>query len=430
MRLLISSLNYTPEPTATGKYTGEMAEALAAKDCNVTVFAAPPHYPQWEVFDGYKNRGFFTEFYKGVTVRRVPCFIPRLNKVSGLTRILMELSYTFSSIVYWLPVLLSRRRYDVVIAICPPMQTALFPLIYSKLRKVPFIFHIQDFQVDMAFRLGMLKPNLFNRMLYKLEAFLLRGATYVSSITDAMLQRAQEKGVAAEQLIYLPNWANIEHVKPGEKYNAFRDSLGYSRSDFIVLYSGGMGVKQGLEILLDAAEALAARADIHFLVVGDGGAKSSLVDQADVRGLTNIQFLPLQRYEKLPVLLALSDVNLIIQREEASDFVMPSKLTNILAAGRPVIATATAGTGLHKVIQEHRLGLTCQPGSATGLVDCIEELSVDHSRLQSIGASARAYAEHHLDKDKILSRFAQQLKAVVRGDQPEETEDRNKAINQ
>lgn len=417
MKVLIVSLNFSPEPTATGKYTGEMAEWLVSRGHDVTAISAPPHYPQWEVFENYRNKGFQSEFLNGIEVKRVPCYIPCSKKVRGFTRILMEVSFTLLSVFYWLPLFFSSRRFDAVIAICPPMQTAVFSLLYSKTRNVPFIFHVQDFQVDMAFRLGILKPNIFNRMLYKLEGFFIKRASYVSSITEAMLKRAEAKGVDPDRLIFLPNWADIQHVAPRDRNNALRKELGYTDSDFVVLYSGGMGVKQGLELLLEAAENTLGNPSIKYLIVGEGGAKDALVETAANKQLTNVQFLPLQPYEVLPDLLALSDVNVIIQRSEASDYVMPSKLTNILSAGRPVIATATEGSGLFEVIMKNQLGAVCEPGDVLDLVRAIEQLFHKRSELAVMGRAARQYAESYLDKEQILQRFEIQLKSISSGGQ-------------
>ena len=414
MRILVVSLNYSPEPTATGKYTGEMAAWLAEKGHEVTAIAAYPHYPQWDVFPGYKNKGFLVENLDGVKVNRVPCYIPKLERVTGKTRILMELSFTFLSLFYWLSIFFSRRRYSVVIAICPPMQTALFSLIYSKLRQVPFVFHVQDFQVDMAFRLGILKPRLFNRMLYKLESFLIRRASYLSTITRAMCDRAQKKGVDENKLIFFPNWADIDHIKPELRYNDFREGLGYDDADFVVLYSGGMGNKQGLEIIIDVAEKTCHLENVKYLIVGDGGAKSKLTNLAKERDIINMQFLPLQPFDKLPSLLALSDINLIVQRAEAADFVMPSKLSNILSAGRAVIATAGEETGLGSVIVKNRLGLITSPGDVSALAKAIESLMNDRRAVEAMGLAARAYAEKFLNKETILSQFERSLEKISR----------------
>ena len=121
MKLLICSLNYAPELTATGRYTGEMAEWLATQGHNVDAITAPPHYPEWEVPAKYRDKSFYKEELNSVTVHRVPCYIPPLHKLNALQRIFMECSFTLLSLIYCLKILLQRDKYDIVIAICPPM---------------------------------------------------------------------------------------------------------------------------------------------------------------------------------------------------------------------------------------------------------------------------------------------------------------------
>lgn len=192
-----------------------------------------------------------------------------------------------------------------------------------------------------------------------------------------------------------------------------RKELGYAVSDFIVLYSGGMGEKQGLEIILDAAALTIGQQAIKYLIVGDGGAKERLVEQSRSRDLNNIRFLPLQPLERLSDLLAISDVNLVVQRLEAGDFVMPSKVTNILAAGRPMIATVVDDTELGRLIHGHSIGRLVSPGDAEELVGRIQELYKDGSLSGAMGVAARRYAEAHLDKNQILSQFEYKLSRIV-----------------
>jgi colanic acid biosynthesis glycosyl transferase WcaI len=409
LRLLFVSLNFSPELTATGKYTGEMAEWFAERGHMVDAIAGMPHYPEWSIREDYKGRGFAQECLKGVTVLRTPHTVPRADRVSAGARILMECSFSAASLYWWLGIMLRRQSYDVVIAICPPMQDAVMPWLYGLIRRVPWVFHIQDFQVDAAVRLKMLKLGVFGRVLYGIENFFLKQASRVSTITPAMCRRAAEKGTDPGRVWHVPNWADITGIVPSDRDNGFRRELGLSDDQTLVLYAGGMGAKQGLEVVVEAAAALRDHGSIQFAIVGMGADRPRLEAMAAALELTNLRFLPLQPLERVSEMLAAGDIHLVVQRADAADLVMPSKLSNILAAGRPVIATATAQTALHDTLEGHDCGITVEPENVQALSLAVLRLSADTPARQRMGVNGRRYAEQYLSKDAILGRFEEQL---------------------
>jgi colanic acid biosynthesis glycosyl transferase WcaI len=402
MRLLIYGPNYAPEKTGTGKYTAEMAEWFAARGHDVQVITGPPHYPEWKLHEGFRNK-HWTETRSGVRVRRVPMYIP-LGKVTPKRRIRMETSFSIHAARPWLRQLLARTKPDVVIAVCPPMQVGLPPRVFRALCKVPWVFHIQDLQVDAALRLGILGPSRFTRVLYSIEEKLLRKATIVSTITPGMAKRIQEKGVHPDRIWQVPNWSDIQTMRPSERFNAFREQVGAGPSDMLLLYAGNMGKKQGLEIILEAARRLQDDTRLKFVLVGDGAVRHELQAQAD--GLANVRFLPLQPWERVPEMLNAADVHLVVQKREAADLVMPSKLTNILAVGGCALGTTDSGT-LHDVLVD--VGHVVSPEDPVALARGIEELANDPGLRAALGQRARTYAEKHLDRDVILTRLEESL---------------------
>lgn len=414
LKVLVHGLNYAPEPTGTGKYTAEMAAWLAERGHEVDALVGVPHYPAWKVFDGYGPTAYRTERVDGVRVFRAPHYVPSPEHVTATGRILLESSFSLSGLRYWLPRFLRTQTYDVLIGVCPPLQMGLYPALYSRLRGVPWVFHVQDLQVDAAVRLGILDGRL-STALYLVEERLLAEATIVSTITEAMRRRCVDKGVDDERTYLLPNWADIEFVRPAEKNNSFRRELGIAPDQVLCLYSGNMGEKQGLELVLEVASRLREHANIRFVMVGAGAAKSRLERQASAMALPNLRFLELQPWARVPEMLAAGDIHLVVQREEAADLVMPSKLTNTLAAGRCVVATAAEGTALHHVVAECGIGRVCKPEDADGLETAIVELATDKCLRHSMGSAARSYAERHLDRDAILGRFEAKLFELVEG---------------
>ena len=273
MRILIYDINYAPELTGVGKYTGEMGAWLAKQGHEVRVITAMPYYPEWAVHDRYKGKGWFTEVMEGVTVNRCPLYVPQ--KVTTLKRILHELSFVLSSLPYWLGILFA-RPYDVVVCVSPPFQVGLLPTLYSILRNVPLWYHLQDLQVDMAKELGMIKNSRFLDVLFSIEKFILKRCAVVSTISEGMVRKVEDKHVLKMPCLLFPNWVDEQQIKPLSPEASLRDAFGLRQQDTVILYSGSLGEKQGLELIIEAAKHYASRPEIQFLICGSGGGKARL----------------------------------------------------------------------------------------------------------------------------------------------------------
>ncbi len=408
MRILIHGINYSPEVVGIGRYTGELGAFLASRGHAVTVLTAPPYYPTWQVPEAYRKPAWRRERLAGVEVLRAPLYAPA--RVTGRGRVLHELSFG-ASCLYWWPHL-AARPWDAVLAICPLLQSGLIPALVARRQAVPFIFHIQDLQLDAARELQIIRqPRLF-AALSRLERYLLHQAAAVTTISPAMAQRIRQKGAAPARLHLLPNWADLEEIQPAGRDNACRRDLGL-KDETIILYAGSMGEKQGLEIILEVAARTREEASLRYILVGEGAAKPRLLERARSLGLKNLRFLPVQPENRFAFLLAAGDIHLVVQRQQASDLVMPSKLTNILAAGRPFIATALAETELGRVTRESGAGLLTPPEDAGALTQAIRELAAAADARKQMGAAGRRYAEVHLRKARILSRWEDLLQSLA-----------------
>jgi colanic acid biosynthesis glycosyl transferase WcaI len=404
MRILIYGINYAPELTGIGKYTAEMAEWLAGKEHEVHVITAMPYYPEWNIHADYKGKKRHTEIIDGVHVHRVPLYVPAT--VSSAKRIIHEFSFVASSIPVWMK-LLFQKKFDVVFTAAPPFHLGFLPLLYSGLRRSVMISHIQDLQVDAARDLGMIKNRSFLKIMFGLEKFLLKRSTKVSTISVGMKRKIEAKGIDAEDIMMFPNWVDESHIRPMTKEHSFRKEWGIGMEDKVVLYSGNLGEKQGLENIVDVASHYQHDKSVRFVICGSGGGKEKLMALANDAGLENIQFYPLQPYNRLSELLATADVHLVLQKKSAADLVMPSKLTGILAAGGCAVVTAEQGTSLYDVIDRHHSGILVEPESVTSLKDGIDRALF--SDVSTIRKNARRYAEQFLAKDMIMSKLEQEL---------------------
>ena len=401
MKILIYTANFAPEPVGIGKYSGEMAAWLVAQGHQVRVVAAPPYYPAWQLDQSYAWQPYRREQWQGVDVWRAPLWVPKVP--CGLARIFHLLSFAVSS----LPVMLWQIRWrpNVVMVVAPALVCAPTALLVARLAGAKAWLHIQDFEVDVAFQIGLLKSPLLQSMVLAAERCLLRSFDHVSSISGRMLDRLRRKGVKEHQVRFFPNWVDISHIYPLMAPSDYRTALGIKPDTKVVLFSGTMGGKQGLMVLPEAAKKLAHRQDLMFVLCGDGVIKPQL-EFASI-GLSNIKFLPLQPFEKLGKLLGLADIHLLPQSPEAADLVLPSKLSGMLASGRAVIATCKADTEIANIVAQ--CGLVVAPEDGNALADAIEKLVDDDKARLQFGKQARLYAEENLARDSVLGRLLEQL---------------------
>jgi colanic acid biosynthesis glycosyl transferase WcaI len=407
LRILLLGLNYAPELTGIGKYSGEMMDWLAARGHEIRVVTSPPYYPSWKVRADYCWWLYRRERAQaGVEIYRCPIWVPQ--QPSGISRVIHLASFAVSI----LPVALAlvSWRPDVVITVEPTFLTAPVALLTAGLAGSVSWLHVQDFEIDAAFELGILpKRGPIHRMALRAELTVLRRFMRLSTISHNMARRLASKGVDSDKVVLLPNWVDLDAIRPMSGTNRFRKELGVSDDQVVLLYSGNMGLKQGLEILPRLALELAKREDLRFVFCGEGSFRSQL--QSMTRGLRNVSLLPLQPAERLNELLNAADIHLLPQSADAADLVMPSKLTGMLASGRAVIATANAGTQLAEILEG--CGLTVTPGDIGGLRQAVEILVADRELRTRMGAEARTLAENNLGRDQVLQRFETSMLKLV-----------------
>ena len=414
MKILIQSLNFYPELTGIGKYSGEMVSWLASKGHEVRVITTPPYYPAWKISSKYQKYCWSREKWRGVLIWRCPIWVP--EKPTGMTRILHLASFALSSF----PIMLYQAiwRPDIVLTIEPPLFTAPAALLTASLSGAKSILHIQDYEVDAAFDLGLLRGDFLKRIVIKIEQLLLQQFDLVSTISNRMVARAMSKDLPAEKVYLFPNWADAPNMKQdtsaskealAEASSAYRKKLGVPENAVIALYSGNMGAKQGLEILGDVAKKFQSHDSslppVYFIFCGEGVSRKSLEEQC--YNLKFTHFLDLQPTESLGEFLAMADIHLLPQRGDAADLVMPSKLTGMLASARPVLACANAGTEVASIVQN--CGVVVPPEDPQAFYLALLALVSDQALRRSLGAAGLRYALDHLSQERILTNFESKL---------------------
>jgi colanic acid biosynthesis glycosyl transferase WcaI len=395
-RVAIYGINYAPELTGVGRYTGEIGGHFAALGHEVCVITAPPHYPSWGVGEGYSNRRWAKETVAGAVVYRCPLYLhPRMT---GVRRLIAPLTFALSSapVAFWQIV---KRRPAVVIIVEPTLFAAPIGLLAAKLVGAATVLHVQDLEVEAAFAVGHLKPSgLLERLAAAFDTMTTRAFDRIITISQRMAEKIVAKSVERSKVHVIRNWIDLQLIQPIEQPSPYRAELGLT-GQFVVLYAGALGKKQGVDLLIKTAALLAGRPDIIFVVAGDGPLRPAL--EAASSALPALRLLPFQSEDRMRDFLGLADVHLLPQERGAADLLLPSKIGGMLASGRRILATADPGTELAEF-----LGDCCDivpPGDPRILAQALERIA-DGQDLRK-GEAARLERAETLSKAEAIEKF-------------------------
>jgi colanic acid biosynthesis glycosyl transferase WcaI len=365
-RVLIYGINYAPEPLGVGRYSGELGAYLARHDFNVDALTAVPHYPGWAVRDNYRN-AYSVEQIENVRVIRCPIYLNK--RMRGVWRLLAPLSFAISSapIAAWH---ILTKKPDVVLCVEPTLFSAPTALIAGWMTGARRVLHVQDLEVDAAFAVGHIGGNFLKRCALFLERIVLTSFDQVITISNQMRSGLQRKGVESSRLILIRNWVDFGKIKPLADVTQYRAELGIQPDLFVVLYSGNIGLKQALPVLLEAAKHLVTNASLAFVISGDGPEKSNLMQ---IYGhLPNVRFLPTQPEDRLCELLNVADVHVLPQLPGTTGLVLPSKLGGMLASGKPCIVMTDPDTEMYDFVSGQAIILP--QGDSLSLAATLEAL--------------------------------------------------------
>jgi colanic acid biosynthesis glycosyl transferase WcaI len=405
MRVVVWGINYAPEFTGIAPHSVALCEFLHERGEDVSLVTSFPYYPTWKKRPEDRGRLYRTDVINDVPVHRCWHFVPQ--RVSALKRILHEGTFVLTSTLR----ALSLSRADVYVMVSPPLLLGVAGWLVGKLKRAPFVFHVQDMQPDAAVGLGMLKKSWFTKALYWLESFAYRHASRVSGITQGMLKTFRAKGVPEEKLICFPNAIELNGGAAPMPRGEFRRCHGFGSDEFLAVYAGNLGVKQGLEILLETAPLL-RNARIRIVICGDGAQREALARRVQESGLSNVRMFPLQAGPAYRALLVDADLCFITQQAGAGNSFFPSKLLGLLAESKTVVTVAAPECELALSLAEGGFGVNVAPGNAKELAGLLDSLANDPPRLAEYGSAGRRYVEQ-FDKGWVLKSFVEELKKLV-----------------
>jgi colanic acid biosynthesis glycosyl transferase WcaI len=381
-----------------------MACWLRQRGHDVRVVTAFPYYPQWRLSASDRRCGWRCDQIGTIVTYRCPIYVPRNPR--ALHRMLHLLSYAISMapVLVWQAV---TWKPEIIIAVQPTVFAAPATLLAARLSGAVSWSHIQDYEVEAAFGAGVVRGEGLRRFALALERWAIRGFDYASTISPTMAARLRDKGFPADRIRLLPNWVDTGDIKRIEGPNAFRTQLGLDADDVIALYAGNLGRSQGLETLIDAARVLQGQ-KVHLVIAGDGAVKAEIMAMS--HALERVYFLPLQPAQRLNELLNLADIHVLPRQRGVVDCNMPSKLLNMLASGRPIVAAADEGSDVAEVVG--LCGVVVAPEDGAAMAEAVALLARNPARRAALGAAGRAQAIARWGRDAILSQFEQCFETV------------------
>lgn len=392
--ILFLNRSYYPDAEATGQLLTELCEDLSERS-NITVIAGQPN----RNLDNKPLRRFGMETHHGVNIVRV--WNTRLPKRWLLGRAINLLSYFLFSILASLTL---KQRPDVIVVETDPPLLCLLGAALRRRYGCQLVVYLQDIYPDLAVAIGKLPRSPLIRWLRKLFFNVYRSADRVVVLSDDMSRLVIESGVDRERVVIIPNWVDCSKVTPVKENNQFRHFHGLENS-FVVMYSGNLGLCQGLENVLHAAQLLRKNADVTFLFIGEGSSRLVLEAFAQREHLTNVKFLGYQPLKELSVSLSAADIHLVPLDSRVTRYLFPSKLYGVLASGTPLIAIAETNSDLAQIVISEEVGYVVEPNDPVVLAKTITGLAAHRCHLKIMGHRARALAINRFDRRICTGHF-------------------------
>lgn len=415
MKVLFLTAYFYPESVASSHLGDNIHMSFTNKGYEIVVYTpTPTRGISKEVRKEYKKRRLEMMYDGHMTVHRF-----RLMR-EGKNPVTRALRYTISCIkqLYFGIFGKDARQCDVMfISSTPPIQGAMAAII-KKIRRIPFIYNLQDIFPDSLVGTGMTKKG---SILWKIgrviENFTYRNADKIIVISEDFKQNLLNKGVPESKIEVIYNWVDEKAVIPiAKEDNDLYEELDIPRDKFNVVYAGNFGNAQNIDVILKAADKLKAHSDINFALFGTGGLKDKFVEQAKEMKLNNVHFYPLQPYNRVSNVYSLADVGIVSCKKGIGKGAMPSKTWSILSAGTAVVANYDKGTDIENILLSNNIGLFSDADDVEAFAADILHLYNNPELCRQMGTQGRKFIEDNLTKEigtsKIIN-LVEQIKANI-----------------
>lgn len=403
-RILVVSEIFAPEMGALANRLTPICRRLVREGHSVAVATKMPNYPEGRIFPGYAGRRAVREDVDGVSVFRTRSYISPRN-VSAWRQLRSHLAFIPAALRGGL----RAGRVDVVLVTSPQLFAVIPAIVLARVRGARLILDLRDLWPDEIVACGAAAEGSTPiRAMRLIERWAYRNADRVTCTTKAFVDTVRARGVEPERTVFLPNGADLEVFRPLPRDNPVADAMGLG-DRFVVAYSGVLGIKHGLEAVVDAAGHLRDHEDVVFLLIGQGARSDALRESVARRGLTNVVFAGQRPIDELPHLLARADACLAtLLPDPYLEKIISVKMFEYMACGKPVIG-ALRGEGA-RVLTEAGGGLVVPPGDGRAIADAVLRLRDAPEAARAMGESGRQHVEENYSRDVTAGR----LEAVVR----------------
>jgi len=405
MNILFLSDNFPPETNAPASRLHEHARRWVEDGHRVTVITCAPNFPGGKVFAGYRNRWYARESIDGIDVVRVKTFIVA-NK-GFLLRTLDYLSFMVAAFV----VGLFQKRPDVVVATSPQFFAACGGWMLAAVRRLPFVFELRDIWPASLEAVGAAKNRRLIRFFERIELFLYRRATSIVAVTNSFKAELVGRGIPAEKIHVVTNGVDQTRYSPQPRDPELATEMGVA-GKFVVGYVGTHGMAHALDSCLGAAERLKDGSNVHFLFVGDGAARASLLEQKVALALDNVTLHPPLPKDRMPGIWGLCDVALVHLRDAPLfETVIPSKLFEAMGMGLPVVIACPEGEAT-SIVPATGCGRVVAPENPDALAKCLGDLAVQPETMQALRERSLAAAPRY-SRDQLAGEMLEHLLAAA-----------------
>jgi glycosyltransferase involved in cell wall biosynthesis len=406
VKIAVVSHYFWPEPGAPSARLLEMSREWVARGHEVTVVTNFPNHPTGVVPDAYRGRSFQVEHAHGLRILR--CRTYATPNRGFLKRTLGHLVFMFQAVWQATPRL---RGSHVLVASSPTLFAVVAAYAISRRLRVPYVFEVRDLWPAIFVDLGVIKSRALIGMLERLELALYRRARAVVTVTRAFADDIARRGIERARLHVVPNGVDLEAFRPEPAEPALRAELGLADKQ-IVLYCGAHGISHALSRILEVADLMRADARTHFLFVGEGAEKEALLARARELALPNVTFRPAVPREQVAPLYRAADVCLVPLRAVAlfRSFI-PSKMFEILACGRPVLASLEGEAA--EILQASGAALVVPPEDVAAIAKALRRLAADRELSAALAARGRPFVAERFDRRRLAERYLEILEGVA-----------------
>lgn len=386
--VLVVSPTFYPEAIGTPHYVTDLVRELVRQGQAPRVLTGMPYYPAFKRFDGY-DRSRRRDWLGSTPLHRVPTIVPRRG--APLWRAISEANFLLQSIAVRLVGRVSPAAR--LIAVSPGVPLAVLAALCFRRRGGRSVVIVHD----VAFGLAQATAGFGVRLggiLRRLEVYALNRADVVAALSPEMAAALVGAGVTTTVEV-MPLWPT---VRP-PRFAALPSAP-------VVLYSGNLGRKQGVDRLLDLADRLRSQVPMATLVIrGQGSERPALEVAAARRGLRNVEFCGFVPEKDLGAALSRAHVHVVPQLPEGAPFAVPSKIVNILAVGRPVVVTAATGSPLERLSGEVSAIRCVDPDDPQAFADEVVRLLDDAEWCHELGEAARGWINAGHSREAAIERL-------------------------